>query len=65
MKDNSKAPISQVISSVFAAMLGVQSDKNRKKDFAASNPKVYVYVGVIFTVLLVISIFGVVSMVTP
>lgn len=64
MKDKSKAPIGQVISGVFAAMFGVQSDKNREKDFAVTNYKTYVYVGIVFTVVLVFGIVGVVNVIT-
>ncbi|EEB79623.1 hypothetical protein GPB2148_3466 [marine gamma proteobacterium HTCC2148] len=39
----------QVISSVFAAGLGVQSSKNRERDFNQGRAGVFVAAGVIFT----------------
>ncbi|NQZ11743.1 MAG: DUF2970 domain-containing protein [Algicola sp.] len=45
-------------------MIGVQSDKNRKRDFTAANPKTYIIVGIICTILFVASIIGVVMIVT-
>jgi hypothetical protein len=39
----------QVISSVFAAGLGVQSSKNRARDFNQGRAGVFVAAGVIFT----------------
>jgi hypothetical protein len=40
----------QVISSVFAAGLGVQSSKNRERDFNQGRAGVFVAAGVIFTI---------------
>jgi hypothetical protein len=45
-------------------MFGVQSDKNRERDFNAANPKTYIIAGIVFTILFVCSIIGVVSIVT-
>ena len=39
----------QVIASVFAAGLGVQSSKNRERDFNQGRAGVFVAAGVIFT----------------
>jgi hypothetical protein len=58
------ASLRQVFGSVFAAMMGVQSDKNRERDFKAANPRTYIIAGVIFTICFVASIIGVVSIVT-
>ena len=52
-----------VISSVFAAGLGVQSSKNRERDFKQGNFKVFVITGIIFTLLFIGAVFGVVQMV--
>jgi hypothetical protein len=60
---NKKSSMGQIIGSVFAAMMGVQSDKNREKDFAASNAKSYIIAGVIFTILFIVTIVTVVNVV--
>lgn len=39
----------QVISSVFAAGLGVQSSKNRERDFKQGRAGVFVAAGIVFT----------------
>ena len=39
----------QVISSVFAAGLGVQSSKNRERDFNQGRAGVFIAAGIIFT----------------
>jgi len=53
----------QVVSSVFAAGLGVQSSKNRERDFKQGNFKVFVIAGIVFTLLFIGTVFGVVQMV--
>jgi hypothetical protein len=45
-----------VLQSVFAAMFGVQSDKNRERDFAAGYVSEYIFVGIIMTIVFVVSI---------
>ncbi len=53
----------QVIGSVFAAMFGVQSSKNRKRDFEQGRAGVFIAAGIIFAVIFVATIFGIVQMV--
>lgn len=43
----------QVISSVFAAGLGVQSSKNRERDFKQGKIGVFIAAGAIFTLLFI------------
>lgn len=54
-----------VISSVFAGLLGVQSDKNREKDFKQGRASDYIIFGVIGVVLLVVTMGVIVSTVMP
>ncbi len=53
----------QVIGSVFAAAFGVQSNKNRQRDFTQAKPSTYVIAGIIFTALFVLTISAVVALV--
>jgi hypothetical protein len=53
----------QVLLSVASAAFGVQSSKTRKRDFSKGNPLAFILAGLIFTVLLVLSIVLVVSLV--
>lgn len=55
--------ILEVIFSVLAAAFGVQSSKNGERDLSTGNVYVFIVVGVIFTILFVMSIIGVVSMI--
>ena len=57
----SKPTITQVIKSVLAAYIGVQSEANRKKDFENGSLSSYVIAGVIFTILFVLAIIFLVS----
>jgi len=57
----SKPTITQVIRSVLAAVIGIQSDANRQRDLKEGYLSVYLIGGVIFTVLLVIALIFLVS----
>ena len=53
----------QVVLSVLAAALGVQSARNRQRDFEHGNPLVFIAAGLIFTILFIATIVGVVHLV--
>jgi len=53
-----------VIKSVFAAFIGVQSNKNREIDFKHGSLTAYIIVGLVATVLFIFAIMTVVSLVT-
>ncbi|WP_241973888.1 DUF2970 domain-containing protein [Aliidiomarina iranensis] len=61
--DADKPGLWAVIISVLAAMFGVQTEANRKRDFSSGNPLPYIIVFVVFLVLFVLSIAGIVSLV--
>lgn len=54
-----------VILSVIAAFFGVQTEKNRQRDFSAGKPIHYILIGIVLTVFFVVSIMGLVSLVLP
>lgn len=53
----------QVVASVFAAGLGVQSSKNRERDFKQGRIGVFIAAGIVFTLLFMGVLFTVVQMV--
>ena len=53
----------QVVSSIFAAGLGVQSSKNRERDFKQGRAGVFIAAGIIFTLLFIGAVFTVVQLV--
>jgi hypothetical protein len=57
----SKPTITQVIKSVLAAAIGVQSDKNRQNDFEQGSLSTYIIAGLIFTVVFVLALVFLVS----
>lgn len=52
-----------IVKSVFAAGLGVQSSKNRDRDFKQGNAKAFFIAGLVFTIIFIGSVYGVVQMV--
>lgn len=58
-----KPTLWQVIKSVLAAMFGVQSAKNRERDFNRGNPWIFIIVGLVAVMLFVLMIYGVVHLV--
>jgi hypothetical protein len=61
--DDKSLSMLQIIGSVLAAGFGVQSQKNRERDFKAGSSKHFVIVGVVATVLFVITLYTVVRLV--
>lgn len=53
----------QVVSSVLAAGLGVQSSKNRERDFKQGKFGVFIAAGIIFTLLFIGIVFTIVQVV--
>jgi hypothetical protein len=55
----------QVLGSTIAAALGVQSSKNRERDFTKGKPSQFIFMGIAFTFIFVLIMIGVVSLVLP
>ncbi|GAB3276014.1 DUF2970 domain-containing protein [Parahaliea aestuarii] len=53
----------QVVASVFAAGFGVQSSRNRERDFKQGRFGVFIAAGIIFTLLFMGTVFAVVKLV--
>jgi hypothetical protein len=53
----------QMLQSVLAAAFGVQSGKNRARDFSHGKPSHFVALGLLFTLCFVLTIFAVVKLV--
>ncbi|WP_295798336.1 DUF2970 domain-containing protein [uncultured Microbulbifer sp.] len=61
-KENDKRPsFGQVVLSTLAAAIGVQSNRNRERDFKGGSIKTYVAAGIIFTAIFVITLVLVVK----
>lgn len=61
---NNKPPtLWQMLHSVVAAAFGVQSGKNRARDFSHGKPSHFVVLGILFTVVFALALFGIVKLV--
>lgn len=54
----------QIIQSTLAAAIGVQSKKNRERDFQEGNAGTFIAAGIIFTALFIATVMTVVQLVT-
>jgi hypothetical protein len=65
MDDDQDKPLTlkEMLQSVLSAALGVQSGKNRSRDFSRGKPSHFIILGVLFTVMFVLVIFALVKLV--
>ncbi len=66
MTEDSKAKkpgLGSVIKSILAAAIGVQSDKNRERDFEQGSPLAFIIGGFVFTLLFIATVATVVGLV--
>ena len=66
-----KKPLSfiEILGSTFAAAIGVQSKANKKRDFTQGKPTQFIFAGLIFATIFVVSVVAIVrtvlSLVAP
>lgn len=58
-----KLTVWQIVSSTVAAAFGVQSSKNRERDFTVGKPSHFIIAGIVFTVLFVLGMILIVNLV--
>lgn len=63
-KTSEKPGLGSVVKSILAAAIGVQTDKNREKDFTQGSPIAFIIGGFIFTALFIFTIAMIVGFVT-
>ena len=59
-----KTNIGALVKSILAAAIGVQSNKNRERDFEEGNPLAFIIGGFVFTALFIFTIAVIVGIVT-
>lgn len=64
MNKTSKPSVRQVIQSILAGAIGVQSNQKREQDFEGNSFWPYIFGGVVFTLLFVVVLIGLVRMVS-
>ncbi|OEC36006.1 Protein of unknown function [Pseudomonas cuatrocienegasensis] len=64
-QDDSNTPLTfrQMLHSVLAAAIGVQSGKNRSRDFSRGKPSHFIILGLLFTAVFVLVILVIVKLV--
>lgn len=65
--NNNKSKVSflSILQSTLAAAIGVQSEKNRQRDFTHGKPVYFIIAGLIFIVVFIAVIITVVQLVLP
>jgi hypothetical protein len=63
VENKQKPSLVSVVKSILAAGIGVQSDKNRTRDFEQGNPLIFIIGGVVFTLLFITIVATVVGFV--
>lgn len=61
--DNKPPTLWQMLHSVVAAAFGVQSGKNRARDFTHGKPSHFVILGILFTTVFALTLYGIVQLV--
>ena len=51
-----KLSLVKVIFSILASFIGVQSSKNRERDFRANSPAYFIITGILMTIIFIISL---------
>ena len=62
-KDDKPLTFREMLQSVLAAAFGVQSGKNRARDFSRGKPSHFILLGVLCTVVFVLLLFALVKLV--
>jgi hypothetical protein len=62
-EENKPLTLREMLQSGLSAALGVQSGRNRARDFSRGKPVHFIIMGVLFTAIFVLVIFGVVKLV--
>lgn len=62
--DSDKKPtLLQLVGSVLSAAVGIQSSKNRERDFTHGKMRTFVVAGVIYVALFIIAVYSIVRLV--
>jgi hypothetical protein len=62
-QQTAKPGVGSLVKSILAAAIGVQTDKNREKDFTQGNPLAFIIGGFVFTFLFIATIATIVGLI--
>jgi len=63
IRETEKLSLPQVFGSVISSFLGVQKNANRERDFKRGRARDFIIVGIVLTLLFILSVWGVVQLV--
>jgi hypothetical protein len=63
MSEKRQPTFLHVLKSVFAGFFGVQSARNRERDFTHGKPAHYIIIGLLFTLVFILTVWAVVKLV--
>jgi hypothetical protein len=63
MAKEKRLGLRQLLSSAGAAFIGVQSNRTRERDFSQGRPRDFIILGLVFTLLFILCIWGMVQLV--
>lgn len=61
--EDEKLSFIDVIKSVLASFFGVQSDKNRRRDFQQGSPAQFILVGLVLTIIFIVGMIVIVKII--
>ncbi|MAZ79397.1 MAG: hypothetical protein CMD72_01455 [Gammaproteobacteria bacterium] len=64
MSKNKLSPL-KVIMSILASFIGVQSSKNRERDFKSNSPAYFIVTGLIMTIIFIVLLYFLVVLILP
>lgn len=64
VQEQKKLSFFQVLKSVLSSFIGVQNDRTRERDFSHGRARDFIFIGILLTVLFVLSVWGLVMLVT-
>ena len=62
-KEAKKLSLAQVFGSVMSSFLGIQKNATRERDFKRGRARDFIIVGIVLTLLFIVSVWGVVQLV--
>lgn len=60
-----KVSFFSIVQSILAAAIGVQSEKNRQRDFKHGKPVYFIIAGIIFIIVFIAVLIAIVQLVLP
>ena len=60
-----KLSLKNIIFSILSSFIGIQSNKNRERDFKSDSAIYFIIIGIIITIIFIITLYIIVKLVLP